>query len=172
MIKKYNQIARIKMSKQPTTNKYIDYNFNPLFLITHNKGAPFMIKNIKDPIYGPKFRELRKLNNINIIDASKGITSKSSLDRWEKGNDNLSFSKIIELLQRIHIQPIEFLGSDIPSMLSALYQQSMIAYYNNDIDTLKKLLKNTSSFIKTFLLKRFISFKLQLHVISMTILLI
>lgn len=35
MIKKYNQIARIKMSKQPTTNKYIDYNFNPLFLITH-----------------------------------------------------------------------------------------------------------------------------------------
>lgn len=39
MIKKYNQIARIKMSKQPTTNKYIDYNFNPLFLITHNKHS-------------------------------------------------------------------------------------------------------------------------------------
>lgn len=159
MIKKYNQIARIKMSKQPTTNKYIDYNFNPLFLITHNKGAPFMIKNIKDPIYGPKFRELRKLNNINIIDASKGITSKSSLDRWEKGNDNLSFSKIIELLQRIHIQPTEFLGSDIPSMLSALYQQSMIAYYNNDIDTLKKIAQKYLKLYQDFPTKKIYFFQ-------------
>lgn len=98
-----------------------------------------MIKNIQDPIYGPKFRKLRKQNNINIVQAADGITSKSSLDRWEKGNDNLSFSKVIELLQRIHIQPVEFLGSDNPSRLSILYHQAMIAYYNNDVSTLKKL---------------------------------
>lgn len=98
-----------------------------------------MIKNMKDPIYGPKFKRLRKQNSINIIQAADGITSKSSLDRWEKGNDNLSFSKVIELLQQIHIQPVEFLGSDNPSRLSNLYHQTMIAYYHNDVSTLKKL---------------------------------
>ena len=71
--------------------------------------------------------------------AAKGITSKSSLDRWEKGNDNLSFSKVIDLLYRIHIQPDEFLGSNTPSQLANLYKQSMIAYYYSDISALKKL---------------------------------
>lgn len=98
-----------------------------------------MTKDIKDPIYGPKFRELRKQNNINIITAAKGITSKSSLARWERGNDNLSFSKVIDLLYRIHIQPDEFLGLNTPSQLANLYKQSMIAYYYSDISTLKNL---------------------------------
>lgn len=42
--------------------------------------------------YGPKFRELRKEQDITLLKAAKGITSKSSLSLWEQGKDNLSFS--------------------------------------------------------------------------------
>ncbi len=47
-----------------------------------------MIKNI----YGAKFRELRKQQNITLTKAAKGITSKSTLSLWENGKDNLSFN--------------------------------------------------------------------------------
>ncbi|EEJ71705.1 hypothetical protein HMPREF0548_1426 [Lactobacillus ultunensis DSM 16047] len=39
---------------------------------------------MKDEIYGPKFRILRKNKDITLVKAAKGITSKSSLSLWEK----------------------------------------------------------------------------------------
>lgn len=94
---------------------------------------------IKDPIYGPKFKELRNQANKSLIETAKNITSKSSLDRLEKGNDNLSFSKVIELLQRINIQPHEFLESKLPSKLLFLYYKPMLAYESNNTKELKRL---------------------------------
>ena len=99
-----------------------------------------MTQNIQDPVYGPKFRELRNRANKNLTETATGITSKSSLDRWEKGNDNLSFSKVIDLLQRIGIQPNEFLESNVPSRLYFLYYKPMVAYKNNDLAQLKELI--------------------------------
>ena len=36
-------------------------------------------KIIKDNIYGPKFRKMRVAHHINLVDAAKGITNKSTL---------------------------------------------------------------------------------------------
>ena len=58
----------------------------------------------KDNIYGPKFRKLRVLHHISLVDAAKDITNKSTLAEWEKGKDNLSWCKVIELLFNIHIR--------------------------------------------------------------------
>ena len=78
---------------------------------------------MKDKIYGPKFRKLRKRKGITLVKAAKGVTSKSTLSLWEKGSDNLSFNQVLNLLENNHIQPIEFIENPIlPELLTITYQ--------------------------------------------------
>lgn len=93
---------------------------------------------MKDNIYGPKFRAIRKEQNLTLIKAAKGVTSKSTLSLWEKGNDNLSFSKVLKLLNLNHIQPLEFITSPISSQLLELAQKIDAAYTKSDIVSLHK----------------------------------
>ena len=91
-------------------------------------------KIIKDNIYGSKFRKMRVAHHINLVDAAKGITNKSTLAEWEKGKDNLSWCA---LLFNIHIQPIEFLEDTVSSHLYFSIQDIANAYGTNDIEQLK-----------------------------------
>lgn len=91
---------------------------------------------MKDKIYGPKFRELRNEQNITLVEAAKGITSKSTLSLWEKGNDNLSFLQVLKLLNKINIQPIEFLENLISPNMQKLIYKIDLAYTKSDTSTL------------------------------------
>lgn len=95
----------------------------------------------KDNIYGPKFRKLRVLHHISLVDAAKDITNKSTLAEWEKGKDNLSWCKVIELLFNIHIQPIEFLEDSVSSQLYEAIANIAVAYQNNDEKQLIRIFK-------------------------------
>lgn len=88
--------------------------------------------------YGPKFRELRKEQDVTLIKAAKGITSKSSLSLWEQGQDNLSFNQVLRLIKRIHIQPIEFIDNLISPELSNMARKIDVAYVASDLVTLRK----------------------------------
>lgn len=88
--------------------------------------------------YGPKFRELRKEQDVTLIKAAKGITSKSSLSLWEQGKDNLSFNQVLKLIKRIHIQPIEFFDYLVSPKLINMSIKIDAAYVASDIATLRK----------------------------------
>ena len=60
---------------------------------------------------------MRVAHHINLVDAAKEITNKSTLAEWEKGKDNLSWRKVIALLFNIHVQPMEFLENTVSSHL-------------------------------------------------------
>lgn len=47
--------------------------------------------NKKDNVYGQKYRKLRVLHHISLVNAAKNVTNKSTLAEWEKGKDNLSW---------------------------------------------------------------------------------
>lgn len=92
-------------------------------------------------IYGSKFRKLRKLQKINLITASKGVTNKSTLSEWENGKDNLSWNQVLALLYNIHVQPVEFIESSIFLNLYSSIKAIGIAYANNDVNSLQKYAK-------------------------------
>lgn len=40
--------------------------------------------NKKDNVYGQKYRKLRVLHHISLVNAAKNVTNKSTLAEWEK----------------------------------------------------------------------------------------
>lgn len=88
---------------------------------------------------GNKFKKLRKRKKINIYDACENITSKSSLQRWENGQGEMSIEKVFKLLDRIHIQPKEYVDDLVGhSKLSIYTQKVAMNYQKNDISALKR----------------------------------
>lgn len=61
-------------------------------------------------MFGAKFKELRTAQNISLKEAAKDVVNPSSLSRWENGQTELKFDTVIELLENIHISPLEFLS--------------------------------------------------------------
>ncbi|GAA3630465.1 Rgg/GadR/MutR family transcriptional regulator [Lactobacillus hamsteri] len=89
---------------------------------------------------GEKFRKLRKAKGINIYKAAEGITSKSSLQRWENGQGEMSIEKVMALLKKVHVQPDEFVRS--LNDLKVYTKNVTVAYQNNDINELKDMASN------------------------------
>ena len=75
---------------------------------------------------------MRVAHHINLVDAAKEITNKSTLAEWEKGKDNLSWCKVIALLFNIHVQPMEFLENTVSSHLYFSIQDIADAYGANN----------------------------------------
>lgn len=92
--------------------------------------------NKKDNVYGQKYRKLRVLHHISLVNAAKNVTNKSTLAEWEKGKDNISWCKVIQLLFNIHIQPIEFLEDSVSSQLYGAITNIAVAYRRNDMQQL------------------------------------
>lgn len=88
---------------------------------------------------GKEFRQLRQLKKISLDKACKGITSKSSLQRWENGQGKMSCGNLFKLLERIHIQPKEFIDLVQPSTLNSYVEPLENAYKNNDVADLKNI---------------------------------
>lgn len=58
---------------------------------------------------GPNFQKLRKEQNITLADAANNICSTSNLSRWENGKIQISFDNVLNLINRIHLRPNEFM---------------------------------------------------------------
>lgn len=61
-------------------------------------------------MFGAKFKELRTAQKISLKEAAEAVVNPSSLSRWENGQTELKFETVIELLENIHISPLEFLS--------------------------------------------------------------
>lgn len=97
---------------------------------------------MKKQSYGVVFRHIRKQKNIGLIEASKGIVSKSSLARWENGKDNLSWGQVLELLFKNHVQPIEFIKNNISKELLMFIRPIKLAYDKEQKYLLKSYAEN------------------------------
>ncbi|GBG05334.1 helix-turn-helix domain-containing protein [Lactobacillus rodentium] len=64
-------------------------------------------------MFGEKFKELRKEQNISLATAAENITTVSTLSRWENGQTNIKFEQMIELLNNIHFSLLEFISITI-----------------------------------------------------------
>ena len=63
--------------------------------------------------FGNKFKKLRLEKNYSLDSVANGIAPKSSLYNWENGKGNMSFEKVISMLNRMHIDPTEFVIDDL-----------------------------------------------------------
>ncbi|MGN1272510.1 MAG: helix-turn-helix domain-containing protein [Lactobacillus sp.] len=89
---------------------------------------------------GEKFRELRKSQNKSISEMAKNITSPSSLRRWECGEGEMSISKVILLLNKLHITPKEFMDI-VDTEDDDFYEVEISMYYEkNEVQKLKELI--------------------------------
>lgn len=58
---------------------------------------------------GNKYRLIRKGKNINLQVAADRITSVSHLSEWENGKASMDADMLLRLLNRINIEPYDFL---------------------------------------------------------------
>ncbi|MCV3296342.1 hypothetical protein NRF22_04340 [Oenococcus kitaharae] len=96
---------------------------------------------------GETFRQLRKEEKYKGPDLVAGITSISSLNKFEKGDLNLSFAKVIMLLDRLHISADEFIqliepdfGRSYQDLINKIYQD----YVHKDIRSLREALDDVA----------------------------
>lgn len=61
-------------------------------------------------MFGSRFKKLRIAQNISLQQAAHNVINPSSLSRWENNQNELRFDVVIELLNNIHISPLEFLS--------------------------------------------------------------
>lgn len=90
-----------------------------------------------DNKFGKKFKNLRKQKHISLDMAAHDITSKSSLYYWEIGKANMSFEKVIAMLERMQIKPSEFVTDSLTDNFD--YKKIVSAYNGNDDSELKRL---------------------------------
>lgn len=90
-----------------------------------------------DSKYGKRFKQLRLQKNFSLDNASIGITSKSSLYYWEKGQRNMPFDKVVAMLNRMRI-PCEELDFGLNDEYQYMFAITN-AYLKNDTQKLKQL---------------------------------
>ena len=96
-----------------------------------------------DKKYGKKFKQLRKQKNFSLDMASDGITSKSSLYYWEKGQKNMAIDKVLAMLERMHIKYDEFATDENHFYIDI--EDVKTAYQDNDNHKLKQIAVNSIS---------------------------
>lgn len=74
-------------------------------------------------MFGEKFKELRIAQNISLREATNNVINVSSLSRWENNQLELKFNTVIELLDNIHISPLEFLSITVLSPCTPLISE-------------------------------------------------
>jgi transcriptional regulator with XRE-family HTH domain len=87
--------------------------------------------------YGEKFSLLRKNRGLTIKIVAEGITSTSSLSRWEKNEGGMEVEKAIKLLNKIGINPAEFFTFHHDQFI----EEVNMAYWHHNISKLESLSK-------------------------------
>lgn len=60
---------------------------------------------------GPRYQKFRKEQNITLTEAARDICSTSNLSRWENGKIQISLDNVLNLVNRIHLTPNEFISN-------------------------------------------------------------
>lgn len=107
---------------------------------------------------GTIFRQLRKQRGKSIIEVSQNIISPSSVQRWENNHGEMSIDKVIQLLNKIDIQPDEFLAKAKLLDLDMAEDNIRKAYQINDLSKLKEIAESllATHYLKPNDTKRFI----------------
>lgn len=91
---------------------------------------------MKYEIYGIKFRKLRKQQHLSLKQAAEGVTSRQTLGNWELGKGDMDFTKVLLLLRKIHVQPIDFLENSVSEYLRQITGEISSMYVNDQTDNL------------------------------------
>lgn len=91
---------------------------------------------MKYEIYGIKFRKLRKQQYLSLKQAAEGVTSRQTLGNWELGKGDMDFTKVLLLLRKIHVQPIDFLENSVSEYLRQITGEISSMYVNDQTDNL------------------------------------
>lgn len=95
------------------------------------------LSNEEINMLGQKFRELRKAQRKSIKEMAGGITSYSSLRRWENGEGEMPINKVMQLLDKLHIQTGELLSNSANLDIYTIGVEEAVK--NNDVETLARL---------------------------------
>ncbi len=88
---------------------------------------------------GSQFKELRTEQNISLKEAAKDIVAVSTLSRWENDQTELQFDKVLQLLENIHISPLEFLSITVLYPKTPLIDEISKAQHNGSKIELKRI---------------------------------
>ena len=91
---------------------------------------------MKSKIYGAKFRQLRKQQHLSLNKTAQGIISRQTLGNWELGKGEMDFEKVLLLLQRIHVQPIDFLENSVSDYFRQISSEISATYVNDKTNEL------------------------------------
>lgn len=101
-----------------------------------------MIKQANNNIaktVGPKFKDFRKKLNISLKDlaAQAGVSSKSTLSRWERGEKGLPVEVFERLITSLNISYSEIVINEVE--IKQLLEKIEYLYQNNDVQQLQQL---------------------------------
>src|SRR5699024_5357772 len=92
--------------------------------------------------YGGTLREIREQKGYSMQQLASGILSVSFLSKFERGESDISFAYITELLERLSLSFEEFfyLHEGVgPDQLEYFFDKADEAYVNRDLKQLKRL---------------------------------
>lgn len=97
-----------------------------------------MTKQI-DKTVGPKFKEFRKKLHVSLKDLAKqaGVSSRSTLSRWERGEAGLSVEIFEKMITSLNISYNEIIINEVE--IKQLLEQIEYLYQNNDTQELRHL---------------------------------
>lgn len=94
--------------------------------------------NLKNNL-GYKYRLIRKSKQISLKSAAHDITSVSHLSDWENGKTLMDIELVLQLLERINIEPYDFFDQNGVSKLHFYTEDVIQMYAENDIQGLKEM---------------------------------
>lgn len=91
---------------------------------------------------GEIYRDFRKGKSITLADAAQGIVSVPFLSKFERGYSDISYTHLIELLERINVQIVEFdyVYQQRNNQAKDFVPNFQSAYQSGNIKTLQSLL--------------------------------
>lgn len=97
-----------------------------------------MTKQI-DKTVGPKFKEFRKKLHVSLKDLAKqaGVSSRSTLSRWERGEAGLSVEIFEKVITSLNISYSEIIINEVE--IKQLLETIEYLYQNNDTQALRQL---------------------------------
>lgn len=90
-------------------------------------------------MFGEQFKKLRNEQHISLSQAAENVTTVSTLSRWENGQIEMRFDQVLELLNNIHISPLEFISITSISAHTPFIEEVSKAYNLNNTHELKHL---------------------------------
>lgn len=101
-------------------------------------GASLTLMSLKNNL-GYKYRLIRKSKQISLKSAAHDITSVSHLSDWENGKTLMDIELVLQLLERINIEPYDFFDQNGVSKLLFYTEDVIQMYAENDIQGLKEM---------------------------------